>query len=112
MKNDVVEINRKPWRIEFNWNTIAAFLEANNLELAAVDELQQLKPSQITDLIFEGLKEGARIEGKEFPYSAKDVGAAISVNDIAALLTIFQKHVTAKNTGDDAKKKKFLSRKK
>ena len=53
MKHDVVEINGKPWRVEFNWNTIAAFLEANNLELSAVDELQKMKPSQITSLIHE-----------------------------------------------------------
>lgn len=112
MKHDVVEINGQPWRVEFNWNTIAAFLEANNLELSAVDELQKLKPSQITVLIHEALKEGARMESKEFPYSVKDIGSNLSVTDIAALLTVFQKHVSAKNANTDgAKKKKFFSRK-
>jgi hypothetical protein len=111
MKYDYLEINGQKCRIEFNWNTISNFLEDNGLELSAMDELAKMKPSQITQLIHSALKEGARMEKKEFPYSASDVGAGLSIADVNDVLTIFQCHVNRKSSSEPVKKKKLFSRK-
>jgi len=109
MKNDYLQINGQKCRIEFNWNTISNFLEDNGLELSAMDELVKMKPSQITRLIHHALKEGARLEQKEFLFSVDDVGAGLSVSDVNDILIIFQSHVNRKGT-ESAKKKTLFNR--
>lgn len=97
MKFDTIEINGQNYRVEFNWNAIVDFLESENLKLTDVDALDNLKPGQITALIYAGIKEGARLEDKTFDYSVKDLGAALNIQEIAAMLEIF-KAQTAVNT--------------
>jgi len=110
MKNDYLELDGDKCRIEFNWNTISNFIEQNGLELSALDDFKEMKPSQITKLIHHALLEGARLDEKKFDYSADDVGAALSVEDIKDILVIFQSHVNRKNTGNTLKKKTLFSR--
>lgn len=106
MKHDAIELDGVLWRVEFNWNAISEYLEANNMDLSAIDDLKTMKPKQITELVYYGLVEGARLEGKEFPYSVKDL--SLSVRDVTALLVIFSRHVNVTNTHDVAKKKEKL----
>ncbi len=102
MKHDHIIINDAEFRIEFNWNALCDFLETEKLKLTDVDALDNLMPSQITSLIYAGVKEGARLEGKELTFSRLDLGAAMGVQDIAAMLEIFKAHTAVANT---AKKK-------
>ena len=106
MKYDTITINETDYRVEFNWNAITDFLESQNLGLADADDLRQLKPSQITALVHSAVKEGARLEQKEFPYTVRDFGAAIGAAEITALLQIY-KAQTETATGVQTKKKKM-----
>ena len=112
MKNDFIEINEKQYRVEFNWNSITDFLESENLNLTDADDLKQLKPRQITGLIYAGIIEGCRIEKTEFPFSKLDFGAVLSPSDVGELLLIYQRQTATPNTkvqpGD--KKKGLMNR--
>jgi hypothetical protein len=112
MRNDYIEINGKKFRIEFNWNAISSFIEDNNLSLSSIDELDNLKPSQITSLIFNAIKEGARIENIPFNFNEKDVGASLSLKNISDILVVFNRQVQATNANQPVKKKKLFSLKK
>lgn len=112
MKNDYIEINGEKFRIEFNWNAISLFIEGNNLTLSSIDELNNLKPSQITSLIFNAVKEGARLENKTFDFNEKDVGASLSLKNISDILIVFNRQVQATNANVPVKKKKLFSLKK
>ena len=103
MKHDTITINKEAYRVEFNWNAITDSLESENLGLADIDDLRTIKPSKLTALMHAGIKEGARLEGKEFPYSVKDFGAAVGPAEITGLLQIFQAQTATENT---AKKKR------
>ncbi|HOI48335.1 MAG TPA: hypothetical protein PK167_03465 [Prolixibacteraceae bacterium] len=106
MKHDLIEISGTDFRIEFNWNAISNFIETEGLSLSKIDQLDNLTPSQITRLIHAGICEGCRLDGVKFPYSANDLGAALGVEEVAAVLKIYQAHTTAKNSTVKPGKKK------
>ena len=112
MKFDTININNKSYRVEFNWNSTVAFLEENNLKLTALDDLADLKPSQITGFIYEAVKEGARMQKKEFPFSVHDFGAAIGVKTVGDLLLVYKRQIADDNAKVDTKKKTLFNRKK
>ncbi|MDH5524531.1 MAG: hypothetical protein OEY01_11145 [Desulfobulbaceae bacterium] len=110
MKHDTIDINGATYRVEFNWNATVDFLETEGLNLTDADSLDNLKPSQITSLIYAGVKEGARMEAKDFPFTVKDFGAALGFAEVAALLEIFKAHTAVKTTAKK-KTKPFYRRK-
>ena len=112
MKHDTIEINSTQYRIEFNWNAIVSFLEEEDLQLSDIDDLKALKPSQITNFIFQAVKEGARMQGVEFPFDVKQFGASIGIADVGKLLVVFQRQSTGNNTMQETKKKTWFSPKK
>jgi len=97
MKNDYIEISQKKYRVEFNWNAITDFLESEGLSLSDADDLKNLKPRQITGLIYAGVVEGCRMDAAEFPFSKLDFGAAISPPQVGELLLIYARHTQVKN---------------
>jgi len=98
MKNDYIEIANKKYRVEFNWNAITDFLESEGLQLTDADDLKQLKPRQVTGLIYAGVVEGCRMDATEFPFSKLDFGAMISPPQVGELLLIYQRHTTIKKS--------------
>lgn len=112
MKKDTVEINGTDYRIEFNWNAVSNFLEDEGIEVEDLDKMGKLKPSQITKLIFHGIKEGARLQGKELPFTPLDLGAALNVQSIADILTIYRRQITPANVPppDPQKKRRFFQK--
>jgi hypothetical protein len=110
MKHDKIQINDKQYRIEFNWNALANFLEAENLKLSEIDKLEELSAKMVTALIYEGVKEGARMQGDEFNFTKEDFGANISTTDVAAMLMIYRRQSEVKTTvADNHSPKKKLT---
>jgi len=116
MKNDYIEIDGKKYRVEFNWNAITDFLESEGLKLTDADDLKQLKPRQVTGLIFAGVVEGCRMDAIEFPFSKLDFGAMISPPQVGELLLIYQRHTSVisratacRGRTDEPAKKKSLN---
>lgn len=112
MKNDYIEIGDKKYRVEFNWNTIVEFLESEELTLNDVDNLKNLRPGQITGLIYAGVREGCSMDNTEFPYSKTEFSRMITPVSVGELLLIYTRQTTAtktetRNTEPETKKKKF-----
>ena len=111
MKNDYIEINGKKYRVEFNWNAITDFLESEGLQLSDVDDLRELKPRQVTGLVYAGVCEGCRLDGKEFTFSKLEFGAMVKPPQIGELLLIYQRHTSVKKSevaeSVEAQKKRF-----
>jgi hypothetical protein len=105
MKYDSIEINGKDYRIEFNWNTIVNFIDADNLTLADLDRLGTMSPRQITNLIWCALKEGCRLEKVEFPFSVEDLGAVLGVETITEILKIYTRQTSTSVVVVKTKKK-------
>jgi hypothetical protein len=95
MKRDCIEISGKEYPVEFNWNTTANFLDNEGLKLAQADDLRNLKASQITGLIYEGVREGCRMHKIDFPFSKEDFAALLQPKNVTDLLTIYAKQTSS-----------------
>lgn len=84
-----------PYRVEFNWNAIADFVESEGLKLSNLEDMRDLTVSQITRLIYCGVKEGERLDGHDFGMSLLDFGALLSPSKVSDILDIYRKQVEA-----------------
>lgn len=108
MKNDTITINNTDYRIEFNWNATCDFMERENIQLKDIDDLNNLTFKQVTSLIYSGVKEGARLEGKPFEFSLLDFGAALNNKTVADLLLVYKRQSQSETMQTTAPKKKWL----
>ena len=102
---DYVEIDGKDYRIEWNWNTITNFLQTTGKELADIDRIAGMNPSDITRFVHCALVEGCRIDGVEFPFTVEQFGGLMEVADIPVVLEIYQGQIANKTSRMKAKKK-------
>ena len=105
MKYDNIEIAGKQYRIEFNWNAVSAWMDETNLEFETLTDVKKIKGSALTELCYQSVLEGCRMEGVEFPYSKMDFGAALHVNIIADFFKILKRHMESMTTVIHPKKK-------
>lgn len=109
MKPEYIDIRGEKFRIEFNWNATVDFLEKEDLELSDVDSLANLKPSQITTLIYMATAEGQRLDKKPFPLTVRDFGSLLNLPDIKKAFEIYKRQ-TAFDNPAVAQKKTFFQR--
>lgn len=105
MKHDAIEINGKRYRIEFNWNAISCFLDATGLGLESLEDPSKMKPSEITELLFQSVVEGCRMDQEDFPFNKVDFGAALDLLTIAGMMKVFTNQVQSNTTLVIPKKK-------
>ena len=96
MRKDCIEIKGKSYRVEFDWNAIANFLENEGLSLEQADDLRNLRPRQITGLIHAGIKEGCSLEKIDFPYTKEELGAMLQPVDVGDLIMIYARQTSSK----------------
>lgn len=109
MKPEYIEIRGEKFRVEFNWNATTDFLETENLSLNDADSLSDLKPSQITTLVYTGVAEGQRLDKKPFPLTVRDFGALLTLPVLKKALEIYHRQ-TAFDNPAVAQKKTFFQR--
>ena len=105
MKKDTIVISGKPYRVEVNWNALAAFLAAVGRD--TIEELASfntIRPSEIAALIWACIKEGERLEGREFALSVLDIGAIIGPADVAAFMEIYVRQSSPQMEVENPKK--------
>ena len=105
MKKDYIAIGGKDYRVEVNWNALAAFLASVGRD--TIDELANfstIRPSEITALIAACIVEGERLDGRDCHVSALDLGAVISPKDVAAFMDIYVRQSAPKMEVDESKK--------
>lgn len=115
MEQDYIEIGGAKYRARFNWNALTGFLSDTGQD--SIDALNNFKvtPSSITVLIYHGLREGERLEGREFTLTKEDIGEHMNLPLMNSVMEIFLRHnggdksVKAEEP-DSAKKKSRLFR--
>ena len=105
MRYDNIEIAGKQYRIEFNWNAISAWMDETGQHFDDLVDVSKIKGSHITELCYQAVVEGCRMDGVEFPYSCKDFGAALQPQMIGAFMQIFTNHMKSMTTVVNTKKK-------
>ena len=116
MEQDYIEIGGVKYRARFNWNALTGFLSDTGQD--SIDALNNFKvtPSSITVLIYHGLREGERLEGREFTLTKEDIGEHMNIALVNRVMEIFLRHnggdktVKVEEPADPAKKKSRLFR--
>lgn len=107
MEKDFIVIDGHEVRVESNWNSMVAFLrEKGSDSLGALTTLQDLKPSDIADLMAACVNEGERLEGRDTHYTGLDLGAICGIEEMTQFIQIYAKQTAVKATPGKAKKKK------
>lgn len=105
MQRDYIVIAGRKVRVESNWNSMVAFLQAKGGDsLAALTSIQDLKPSDIADLLAACVNEGERLDGRDCHYTGRDIGALCGVSEMTDFIQIFARQ-TAMKSAPEAKKK-------
>lgn len=110
MEQDHITLNGIRYCARFNWNALTGFLDETGQN--DVDALKNFKvtPSSVVVLIWYGLREGERLEGRDFSLTREDIGASLTAPVVESALEIFMRHngvAGPSKVVDKAKKKNW-----
>lgn len=105
MKYDNVEIGGKKYRIEFNWNAISGWMDITGHQFDDLADVKKIRGADLTELCYQGILEGCRLESVEFPFTVKDLGAVMSPKTVAAFMNVFTAHMSSVTAVVSPKKK-------
>lgn len=89
---EYINIAGKKHRIEFNWNALALYCEKIGInDLSAIDNIAHITPADMLIFIWCAIKEGERMDSREFEMSYLDLGAVLRTADIAEAMKIYAK---------------------
>ena len=113
---EVVILNKKDYSIRFGMNALRMYCKQTNKSLADLEKLgNDMSLDDACQLILAGLRDGARVAGKDFDLSVEDI-ADILDDDFEALqkcLNVFSEQFSAKyNTEGNEKREKKTPQKK
>jgi len=97
MEKHYIELGGIKYRVEFNWNTTASFLAATGRDDMASLVTFSFAPTDMTALVRCAIKEGERLEGREFNLTAEEIGEYLTATKVMEVLRIFKIH----NGADD-----------
>ena len=112
---EVVILNGKDYSIRYGMNALRMYCKQTNKSLTDLEKLgQDMSLDDACQLILAGLRDGARVAGKDFSLSVEDM-ADILDEDFDALqkcLNVFSEQFTAKyNKEVNEKREKKTSKK-
>ena len=108
---EVVILNKKDYPIRFGMNALRIYCKQTNKSLTDLEKLgQDMSLDDACQLILAGLRDGARVAGKDFSLNVEDM-ADILDDDFEALqkcLNVFSEQFSAKynKEGNDKREKK------
>jgi hypothetical protein len=113
---EVVILNKKDYPIRFGMNALRIYCKQTNKSLNDLEKLgQDMSLDDACQLILAGLRDGARVAGKDFSLSVEDMSDILD-DDLEALqkcLNVFSEQFTAKyNTEGNEKREKKTPKKK
>lgn len=106
MQNDYMIIGGVKYRVEVNWNTITNFLAATGHDtLQALAQIANLKPSEISALIVEAIREGERLDGRDCNLTALDLGTILQPKHVGEFMDIYIRQYSPQVEAEEPAKK-------
>ena len=87
---DTIKINEQDYPITVNMNVLAAISKHTGMKLADIFKLQDIMDfGDVLFFLWAAVKEGCRIEKKEFTLTVEDIGAGADMGTVAEFMQIF-----------------------
>lgn len=97
---DFCEINGREYRVEFNFNAIGDFCAIKGVGLEIFEKFGELGINDFILLFHCGIVEGERLEGRDCELTLRDLGAALTADDLEHVAEIINRHYTAPSAGE------------
>ena len=95
---DFLKIGDSEYRVEANWNAIAGFCRKKGVsDLSAIDDILPLMHCCI--------KEGERLEKRNFPMSESELGSVVNTAVMGQFMRIYARQSQMEADGGSGKKK-------
>ena len=105
MKKDYIAIGGKEYRVEINWNALAAFLQAVGRDtIEDLASFNTIRPSEIPALMAASINEGERLDGRDGKVKALDLGEVIGPGEVAAFMDIYVRQSAPRMEVEEPKK--------
>lgn len=89
---EYINIAGKKHRLEFNWNALSLYCEKIGInDLSAIDNIAHITPGDMLIFIWCAIKEGERMDSREFEMTYLDLGAVLRPAEIAEAMQIYAK---------------------
>ena len=103
---DFLKIGDSEYRVEANWNAIAGFCRKKGVsDLSQLDVLVHIAIDDILPLMHCCIKEGERLEIRNFPISESEMGGVLNTVVMGQLMRIYARQSQMEADGGSGKKK-------
>lgn len=104
-----LELSGKKYRVEVNWNANTDYLDQiGGEDLSALDNLATMKASEFLLYIHCCIKEGERMDEREFKLTTLDLGGIMRQGDILKFVDIYKQQSGISTSVADVPKKKGM----
>ena len=101
-----MKIGDKEFRVEANWNAIAGFCRKKGIsDLSQLDVLVHIAIDDILPLMHSCIKEGERLEQREFLLTEEELGSVVNTALMGEFMRIYSSQSQTDTGGREAKKK-------
>lgn len=115
MKNNYLLIGGEKVRVEMNWNAMMSFCDQKGIDdLSKIGDIGKLTTRDLLMIMHSAIKEGERMDGKNFEKTKEQLGEVLRPSDISQFMSIYKEQCGVDDGGDDGggegtkKKKRFL----
>ena len=103
---DFLKIGDSEYRVEANWNAIAGFCRNKGVsDLSQLDVLVHIAIDDILPLMHCCIKEGERLEKRNFPMSESELGSVVNTAVMGQFMRIYARQSQMEADGGSGKKK-------
>ena len=103
---DFLKIGDSEYRVEANWNAIAGFCRKKGVsDLSQLDVLVHIAIDDILPLMHCCIKEGERLEKRNFPMSESELGSVVNTAVMGHFMRIYARQSQMEADGGSGKKK-------
>lgn len=90
MIKEYINLDGKKYRVEANWNAVADFCRRKGVvNLTQLDILSRIGIDDVLTLMSCCIKEGERLDGKDFDLTEQDLGSLANASVVSEFITMY-----------------------
>lgn len=103
---EYIEIGGKRYRVAANWNAVRDYCRRKEVtDLRAIGDVLCVGVDGLLTMAHCCIREGERMDGREFPLDETALGEAMGAGEMAAFVEAYARQTTASLPGGGSKKK-------